>query len=76
MMCDWTMSDQAFTISVQELDLPSLAGHVAANAQQGAVKDTMLMYQHAPLLLVIDASTKQITDDVVNARIAAVVYYC
>jgi len=58
MMCDWTRSDHAFTISVQEPDLPSLAGHVLANAQQGAVKHIMLMYQHA--LLVVDASTEQI----------------
>ncbi len=73
MMCDWTRSDHAFTISVQEPDLPSLAGHVLANAQQGAVKHTMFMYQHVLFLLVVDASTDYTTGDVVHARIVVVV---
>jgi len=63
---------------VQESDLPSLAGHLVVKAQQGAVKQIllMLMCQHAPFLLVVDASTEQITGDVVHARIAVVVSYC
>ncbi len=66
------MTAAAFTLSVQEPDFLSLAGHVLANAQQGAAKHIMLTYQHALLPLVINASTEQITDDVVHARVAVV----
>lgn len=65
-------TSHAITLSVQEPDLPSLAGHLAANAQQGAVKHIMLMHQHALLPLVVEASTDQIKGDVVHARIAVV----
>ena len=60
-------------MSVQEPELASLAGHVVANAQQGAVKDVVLMYQHALLLLAVHASTEQTTVYVVHARSAVIV---
>lgn len=76
MMCDWTMSDQAVTISVQEPGLPSMAGHVAANVHQCALKHIMLMHQHASFPLVADASTEHITGDVRQTRTAVAVPYC
>jgi hypothetical protein len=69
---------QGNTMSVQEPDLPSLAGHLIANAQPSAVKhvELTLICQRAPFLLVVDASTEHITGDVVHARIAVVVSCC